>query len=112
MLGAPGGQEHLLDHLFGVAQIAEDAISQADGLAVVGVVQRFELGEPRTLRLRSCHSWTLKTIGPVGAGSRAGSSVMATTAPDARPSSDMVPSPVGVTPTDTGAPPGGITHAS
>ena len=35
----PGRQKHLLDHLFCVAQIAQNSVGQTDCLTVMGVIQ-------------------------------------------------------------------------
>ena len=52
---APCGQEHFLDSLLGIPHVAEDAEGKTDRLAVMRVVERFEVGEVGNRRPRRGH---------------------------------------------------------
>jgi hypothetical protein len=58
----PGGEENLLDDLLGVSKIADDAVREADRLAMMGIVERLQLRKLRAGRLGGAHNCTVTAM--------------------------------------------------
>src|SRR5262249_17585886 len=109
---APGGQEHFLDNFLGVAHVAEQTVRQTHRLAMVSVIQCFEVGQ---LGRSGAHDPTgpAKIGVVVGAWAPGGNSmVTATVVPRAPDGSVMRPSPTTIVPAATGCFPAGMIQAS